>query len=133
MGIQQIISGFGKAADPQKILSPGRKSSADEEAKGVEEGSSKDKIDLSEDAVLYDQMVRELERTKSGIKDDPQNAIKAQANISGFSALEVLDDSFDSVFTQLNSVKDQLSENSKAALDTQGNFGKKSVVNTISD
>lgn len=133
MGIQQIITGLGKAADPQKVLSTGRKKTSDEEVKKLEEGSSKDKIDLSEEGIKIDQMVKELERTGAGIKDDPQNAIKAQANISGYSALEVLDESFDSVYAQLDLVKEGITSNSKLALDAHSNLVRKSVLETFTN
>lgn len=132
MGIQHIITGLGKSADPQKVLSTGRKKSSDDEVKKLDESSSKDKIDLSEDGIKIDQMVKELERTRAGIKDDPQNAIKAQANISSYSALEVVDDTFGSVYAQLELVKDAITSYSKMALETQSNLTRKSVVETIS-
>lgn len=131
MGIQQIISGLGKAADPQKVLSVNRKKTSDEEVKKAEETSSKDKIDLSEEGIKIDQMVKELERTRAGIKDDPQNAIKAQANISGYSALEVLDESFGSVYAQLDLVKESITSDTKLAFDAHSNFVRKSVLETI--
>jgi hypothetical protein len=133
MGIQAVITGFGKAADPQKVLSSKSKSSSsDDDVKKLDESSSKDKIDLSEDGIKVDQMVKELERTKSGIKDDPQDAVKAQANVSNYGALEVLDDSLGSVYAQLDQVKENITGDSKLALQSQNNLTKKSVVEAIS-
>lgn len=131
MGIQQIITGLGKAADPQKVLSARSKKSSDEDVKKVDDTTSKDKIDLSEDGIKIDQMVKELERTRAGIKDDPQDAIKAQANISNYSALEVVDETFDSVYAQLELVKDQITGSSQLAFESQSNLGKKSVMDLI--
>jgi len=131
MGIQQIINSYGKAADPQKVLSTTRKKTSDEDVQKVEENSSKDKIDLSEDGLKVDQMIKELERTTAGIKDDPQNAVKAQANVSSFGALEVLDDSLDSVYSQLDQVKQDINDNTDVALETQNNLVRKSVLDTV--
>ena len=131
MGIQQIITGLGKAADPQKVLSTRNKKTSDDDVKKVDETSSKDKIDLSEDGIKIDQMVKELERTRAGIKDGPQDAIKAQANISSFNALEVVDENFDSVYAQLEEVKEQITGNSKQAFESHNNLGKKSVLDLI--
>jgi hypothetical protein len=134
MGIQQILTGLGKAADPQKVLSTGRKkTSSDEEVKKADETTLKDKMELSEEGLKIDQMVKELDRTMVGIKDDSQNAVKAQANVSGYSALEILDESFGSVYAQLDLVKDQMTNNTKTALDTQSNLVRKSVLETISN
>ncbi len=131
MGIQQIVTGFGKAADAQKVLSTSRKKTSDEDVKKLDETSSKDKIDLSEDGIKIDQMIRELDRTKAGIKEDPQNAIKSQANISGYGALEVVDENFSSVYAQLEQVKDSISTNPNLAVNSHNNFTRKSVLETI--
>jgi hypothetical protein len=131
MGIQQILTGLGKAADPQKVLSTRNKKSSDEDVKKVDDVSLKDKIDLSEDGIKVDQMVKELERTRAGIKDEPQNAIKAQANVSNYNALEVVDETFGSVYAQLDLVKEQITSNNQLAFESQNNLGKKSVLDLI--
>ncbi len=76
-------------------------------------------------------MVKELERTRAGIKDGPQDAIKAQANISSFNALEVIDENFDSVYAQLEEVKELIAGSSRQAYESQNNLGKKSVLDLI--
>jgi len=134
MGIQQILTGLGNAADPQKVLSTGRKkTSSDEEVKKADETTLKDKVELSEEGLKIDQMVKELDRTMAGIKDDQQTAVKAQANVSGYSALEVLDESFGSVYAQLDLLKDHITNNTQTALDTQSNLVSNSVLETISN
>jgi transcriptional regulatory protein LevR len=132
MGIQQVITGFGKAADPQKVLSAKSKKTSDEDVKKLDESTSKDKIDLSEEGIKIDQMIKELDRTRAGIKDDPQVAIKAQSNVSTYGALEVLDDTFGSVYAQLDTVKEDIAGDSKSALQAQNNLTRKSVFETIS-